>query len=123
MRGGSGIVTQFVNDLFSAWKNVEDYSYLSLCMQGMGVGVRLESIRRTMPTSMGSLYWQFNDVWPVFSWSSIDYYGQWKPLHYIAKRLYANVVLSVKLVEGNFNFIIPHANYISIEGGESTIPP
>jgi beta-mannosidase len=59
--------------------------------------MRIEAIRRNMPQSMGSLYWQFNDLWPVFSWSSVDYYGQWKALHYTAKRLYDNVVISVKL--------------------------
>lgn len=60
--------------------------------------MRLESIRRAVPRSMGSLFWQFNDLWPVFSWSSVDYYGQWKALHYVARYYYDNLVLSVQLV-------------------------
>lgn len=32
--------------------------------------------------------------WPVASWSSIDYYGRWKALHYYAKRFFAPVLLS-----------------------------
>jgi beta-mannosidase len=37
---------------------------------------------------MGTLYWQLNDVWPVVSWSSVDVFGRWKPLHYRARELY-----------------------------------
>jgi beta-mannosidase len=61
--------------LFKGYDGIENLSYLSLCMQALGVGTRIEALRRSMPHTMGSLYWQFNDVWPAFSWSSIDYYG------------------------------------------------
>ena len=43
---------------------------------------------------MGTVYWQLNDYWPVASWSSIDYYGRWKALHYYAKRFFAPVMVS-----------------------------
>ena len=43
---------------------------------------------------MGTLYWQLNDNWPVASWASIDYYGNWKQLHYAAKRFYSPVVVT-----------------------------
>lgn len=43
---------------------------------------------------MGAIYWQLNDCWPVISWSSIDYYGRWKALHYYAKRFFAPVMVS-----------------------------
>jgi beta-mannosidase len=47
-----------------------------------------------MPRGMGTLYWQLNDCWPVASWSSIDYKGNWKALHYMARSFYAQVLVS-----------------------------
>jgi beta-mannosidase len=43
---------------------------------------------------MGALYWQLNDIWPVASWSSIDYFGRYKALQYVAKRFFAPVMIS-----------------------------
>ena len=43
---------------------------------------------------MGAVIWQLNDCWPVASWSSIDYFGRWKALHYFEKRFFAPVLLS-----------------------------
>jgi len=43
---------------------------------------------------MGAIYWQINDIWPVASWASLDYFGRWKALHYYAKRFFAPVMIS-----------------------------
>ena len=44
--------------------------------------------------SMGCVYWQYNDCWPCSSWSSVDYFGRWKALHYMARRFYAPLLVS-----------------------------
>ncbi len=67
-------------------KNFEMFLYVGQLLQARGVGMGMEAHRRNMPYCMGSLYWQMNDCWPVASWSSIDYYGKWKALHYKAKQ-------------------------------------
>jgi beta-mannosidase len=44
---------------------------------------------------MGTLFWQYNDCWPVTSWSVQDYYGRKKMAWYELKRLYAPIMTSV----------------------------
>ena len=47
---------------------------------------------------MGAVVWQLNDIWPVASWASIDYYGRYKALHYAEKRMFAPVMISCEEV-------------------------
>ena len=55
---------------------------------------------------MGTMYWQINDCWPVASWSSIDYYGKWKALHYLVKKAYNDILITHKENKGNLDFYI-----------------
>jgi len=57
----------------------------------------IEAQRRAKPYNMGTLYWQLNDCWPVVSWSSIDFMGNWKALHYKAKRSFEDVLISSRV--------------------------
>jgi len=66
-----------------------DFIYLSQVMQAEGIGLAARHHRASRPYTMGSLYWQLNDVWPGASWSSIDHLGRWKALHFHARRFFA----------------------------------
>ena len=70
------------------------YNYVSQLVQAYGMVAAIESHRRKMPFCMGTLYWQFNDCWPVISWSGTDYYGRWKALHYLAEDAYGEIIMS-----------------------------
>jgi beta-mannosidase len=70
--------------------------YLTMVLQGEGIRYGVEHWRRNMHRVSGTLYWQLNDCWQVASWSSVDYFGRWKALHYISKRFYAPVLLSIE---------------------------
>jgi beta-mannosidase len=91
---GNTVVMQYMLDWFRLPTSFEMTLWLSQILQGMGIQLGVEHFRRNMPRTMGALYWQLNDCWPVASWSSIDYHGRWKALHYLARRFYAPVLLS-----------------------------
>lgn len=68
--------------------------YASQLLQAEAIRYGVEHLRRNRGRCMGALYWQLNDIWPVASWSSIDYFGRYKALQYVAKRFFSPVLLS-----------------------------
>jgi len=75
-------------------KDFESALWLSQILQAYGIKLGAEHWRRTMPESMGCLFWQYDDCWPVASWSSVDYFGRWKALQFLARRFYAPLLVS-----------------------------
>lgn len=73
----------------------EDYIYVSQLLQAEGMKTAIEAHRRAKPYCMGTLFWQLNDCWPVTSWSSVDYFGNWKAFQYQARNSFENVLISV----------------------------
>lgn len=75
-------------------KDFESFLYVNHVLQAEGIKFALEGHRRAMPYCMGSLYWQINDCWPVASWSSTDYYQEWKALQYFVKKGFEPLLVS-----------------------------
>jgi beta-mannosidase len=92
--GGNKIIQTYMSRYFGEPKDFASFLYASQVLQAEGIKVGAESFRRKRPETMGSLFWQLNDCWPVASWSSIDYYGRWKALQYYARKFYAPVLVS-----------------------------
>ena len=97
--GNANIYATFAR-YFRLPKDFENTLYLSWIQQALAIKTGVEFWRSTKPRCMGTLYWQFNDNWPVASWSGIDYTGNWKALHYAARRFYAPVLVTAA-GEGN----------------------
>ncbi len=95
---GDAIIGRFLREHYGVPRDFAAFCTLSQLTQADGLRIAFEAHRRAMPRCMGSLYWQFNDCFPAISWSSIDYYGRWKALHYQAARSFAPVILSAEAV-------------------------
>lgn len=93
--GNSLMVSQML-DTFRLPRDFESLVYLSMVLQAEGIRYGVEHWRRHPARVSGTLYWQLNDCWPVASWSSLDYYSRWKALHYVARRFYAPLLLSIE---------------------------
>ena len=88
-------VEYYILNYFRNATNFEKYLYLTQIMQSYAIQTAVEAHRYNKPRNMGTLMWQLNDDWPSFSWSSRDYYGAWKAVHYMVKRKYQDVIVSV----------------------------
>ena len=91
---GNALICTYMERDYIIPEKFKDFVYVGLVLQGQGMRHGLEAHRRNRPYCMGTLYWQLNDSWPVVSWSSIDYYGNWKALHYQAKRAFAPILIN-----------------------------
>ncbi|MCU1301403.1 MAG: beta-mannosidase [Candidatus Sulfotelmatobacter sp.] len=93
-KGGNERILTYMLREYREPKDFASFVYLSQVQQAEIIKIGAEHLRRQRPRTMGSLYWQLNDCWPVASWASIDYYGRWKALHYYARRFYDDVLIS-----------------------------
>ncbi len=93
---GNELMIAQMGDTFRMPDNFRSLVYLSLALQAEGIRYGVEHWRRHPERVAGTIYWQLNDCWPVASWSSLDYYGRWKALHYAARRFYFPLLLSIE---------------------------
>jgi Beta-galactosidase/beta-glucuronidase len=92
--------TMFRNFRFP--KDFPNFVYLSQVQQAVAIKTAVDYWRSLKPHCMGTLYWQLNDTWPVASWSSLDYGGSWKVLHYHARRFFQPVsVMAIPSEDGS----------------------
>ncbi|AVF49782.1 beta-mannosidase [Elizabethkingia anophelis] len=97
---GWQIIDGYMTRYYTLQTDLVKYNYLSQLLQARAMQVAIEAHRRAMPYNMGSLYWQINDCWPVVSWSSIDYLGNWKAAHYQAKRSFEQQLIAIENKDG-----------------------
>ena len=92
--GANGKIMSYMQQAYRYPTDFGTLIYASQLLQADGIRYGVEHFRRNRGRCMGAVYWQLNDCWPVISWSSIDYHGRWKALHYYAKRFFAPVLVS-----------------------------
>lgn len=90
----NGKIMNYLSATYRYPKNFDELLYCSQMLQLDAIRYGVEYFRRIRGTCMGTVVWQLNDIWPVASWASIDYYGRWKALHYGEKRFFAPVSIT-----------------------------
>jgi len=90
---GNSVLDKYIKMYYKLPKDFDSYIYVTQLVQDACMKLSFETHRRWMPYTMGSLYWQLNDVWPVASWASIDYQNNPKGLYYVVKKAFNPVVV------------------------------
>ncbi len=90
----NGKIMNYMEQTFLYPNDIDTLIYASQLLQAEAIKYGAEHFRRNRGRCMGTVYWQLNDCWPVASWSSIDYYGRWKALHYYARRFFSPFMVS-----------------------------
>lgn len=93
-RAANGKILDYLSATFLYPANFEMLLYASQLLQADAIRYGIEHFRRYRGRCMGTVVWQLNDIWPVASWSGIDYFGRWKALHYAEKRAFAPIMIS-----------------------------
>lgn len=104
--GANGLILYYLSANFKYPSRFDCLLYVSQILQAEAIRYGVEHWRSNRGRCMGALYWQINDCWPVASWSGLDYYLRWKPLHYYAKKFYAPVLLSALEERGKIRFVV-----------------
>lgn len=94
---GNGMIMKHAKNLYGEPASFEDFVYYSQLTQATAVSMAVTGHRLDAPRCMGTLYWQVNDCWPAPTWSSVDYFGNWKALHYWVKKDYEDVAVLSKV--------------------------
>lgn len=92
--GANGKIMNYLSKTYLYPNDFRTLVYASQLLQAEAIKYGAEHWRRNRGRCMGAIYWQLNDIWPVASWASIDYFGRWKALHYYAKRFFAPIMIS-----------------------------
>jgi len=113
---GFELIEKYMKRDYKIPTNDDDYVYVSQLLQAKGIVLGIEAQRRAKPYNMGTLYWQLNDCWPVISWSSIDYFGNWKALQYKTKKAFENILISSVIEDKKVKTFIVNDTFDEIDG-------
>ena len=115
-KNGNKRILDYISDSYLYPYSFETLVYASQLLQADAIKYGVEHFRRNRGYSMGSIYWQFNDCWPVASWSSVDSSLRYKALHYAAKKFYAPVLMGLFLEDNTMTVSISNETMEDFEG-------
>ena len=93
---GNDMILKHAKKLYGKPADFEQFIYFSQLTQAKAVSMAVAGHRIDFPRCGGTLYWQVNDCWPAPTWSSIDYFGNWKALQYQMREDFDGVTVLAK---------------------------
>ncbi len=85
---GNGMIAKHAKLLYGKPADFQEFVYHSQLTQAKAIELAVVAHKLSAPRCMGTLYWQLNDCWPAPTWSSMDYFHQWKAVHFKVRDLY-----------------------------------
>jgi beta-mannosidase len=113
--GGNSIILENFSRYFRFPEGFENMVYLSQVQQALAIKTAVSYWHSLRPRCSGTIYWQLNDVWPDASWSSIEYSGKWKLLHYAVKDVFAPVSLAMYEKDGVYKVFVMNDTSESVD--------
>ena len=113
---GNSIILENFSRYYRFPNSFEQMVYLSQVQQATAIKTAVEWWRSLKPNCLGSIIWQLNDIWPGPSWSSIEYSGKWKLLHYAIKKFYEPIYLSLFIKDKKIHAFVCNDTIRSLEG-------
>ncbi len=122
---GNGMIAKHSDLLYGKTTDFKRFVYYSQLTQAEAVGLAITGHRLNQPRCSGTLYWQVNDCWPAPTWSSIDYYGNWKALQYRVKQDFENTAVLSTKNNGKYGYwlVSEWANAVSLEMKAKVLSP
>ncbi len=115
-KAGNKKILTYLADTYRYPYNFENLIYASQLLQAEAIKFGVEHFRRIRECCKGAIYWQFNDCWPVASWSSVDYFGRYKALHYYAKKFFSPVLCALFIENGKMTVSVMNETRKSFRG-------
>lgn len=91
---GNSAIIDYMLSWFRLPVGFDNTIWLTQILQGLAIKYAVEHWRMNKPRCMGAIYWQLNDCWQVASWSSVDFFGKWKALHYAAREFFSPLLVA-----------------------------
>ena len=115
-KGGNKKILMYMADNYLYPNSFETMVYASQLLQADAIKYGVEHFRRQRGYCMGSIYWQFNDCWPVASWSSVDSNLRYKALHYAARKFYAPIEMGLFLEDDTLTVNVSNETMKDFDG-------
>ncbi|KAM3146580.1 hypothetical protein pb186bvf_001110 [Paramecium bursaria] len=98
---GIPTIQHYLDEYTLETKDFTRITYFSQLVQFIALETAIGNLRSQKPYNMGTFYWQINDVWPVVSWATVDFYNCWKGGHYAAKKSHKDPAMFANLTDNS----------------------